>query len=279
MQAIQTYYRTKARDPSDVELETIAQTWSEHCSHKTFRADITLTHDKQPEKIPGLLKTYIRAATETLAAPWIRSAFVDNAGIIEFDDEYDISFKVETHNHPSAIEPFGGANTGLGGVIRDVLGVSARPIAATDIFCFGFPHAAFSDLPSEALHPRRIRSGVVAGVQDYGNKTGIPTVNGAIVYDADFTANPLVFCGCVGLAPRDSHPRHPKPGDHRWRSRFDTMDGLASAWPTRSCSRPCWCSSWFSSRHSRARGRSIATSCAAMSPLPPATSSATNHPN
>lgn len=215
MRAIQNYYRSIDRDPTDVEFETIAQTWSEHCSHKTFRADITVQSSlaQKNEIIHGLLKTYIRAATESIAAPWVWSAFVDNAGIIDFDDEYQVSFKVETHNHPSAIEPFGGANTGLGGVIRDVLGVSAKPIAATDIFCFGPQNIDLQALPEGTLHPRRISSGVVAGVQDYGNKTGIPTVNGAIWYDAGYTANPLVFCGCVGLAPKNKHPRDPKPGD------------------------------------------------------------------
>src|SRR6185369_7131016 len=128
--------------------------------------------------------------------------------------EFHVSFKVETHNHPSAIEPFGGANTGLGGVIRDVLGVSAKPIATTDIFCFGPQDIDVSTLPEGTLHPRRIRSGVVAGVQDYGNKTGIPTVNGAIYYDPGYIANPLVFCGCVGIAPKNKHPRGPQPGDH-----------------------------------------------------------------
>ena len=127
--------------------------------------------------------------------------------------EYEISFKVETHNHPSAIEPFGGANTGVGGVIRDVLGVSAKPIAATDVLCFGPQDLPLDELPEGVLHPRRIQSGVVAGVQDYGNKIGIPTVNGAILYDPGYTANPLVFCGCVGIAPKDSHPRSPQPGD------------------------------------------------------------------
>ncbi len=210
MQAIQTYFRKHDRDPTDVEFEMIAQTWSEHCSHKTFRAIIECDDGQE---IKGLLKTYIRAATEKIAAPWVYSAFVDNAGIIDFDDEYQISFKVETHNHPSAIEPFGGANTGLGGVIRDVLGVSARPIAATDVFCFGQQDCDPKTLPESVLHPRLIASGVVAGVQDYGNKTGIPTVNGAVYYDAAYTANPLVFCGCVGLAPRASHPRHAQKGD------------------------------------------------------------------
>lgn len=210
MQAIQNYYQHIERDPTDVEFETIAQTWSEHCSHKTFRADITYDN----KTINGLLKTYIRSATESINAPWVWSAFVDNAGIIDFDDEYQVSFKVETHNHPSAIEPFGGANTGLGGVIRDVLGVSAKPIAATDIFCFGPQEIDFKTLPAGTLHPRLIQSGVVAGVQDYGNKTGIPTVNGAIWYDIGYTANPLVYCGCVGLAPKNKHPRAPQPNDH-----------------------------------------------------------------
>lgn len=224
MQAIQAYFDREGRDPTDIELETLAQTWSEHCVHKTFKARITLAsiesegseadEIKLEGEIDGLLRTYIRAATESIGAQWVRSAFVDNAGIIDFDHEYELSFKVETHNHPSAIEPFGGANTGVGGVIRDVLGVSARPIAATDVLCFGPQELDPDDLPEGVLHPRRIRSGVVAGVQDYGNKIGIPTVNGAILYDPGFTANPLVFCGCVGLAPKDSHPRKPRAGDH-----------------------------------------------------------------
>lgn len=218
MQAIQNYFRTEGRDPTDVEFEMLAQTWSEHCVHKTFKAKIEITQfSNSPTangQIDGILKTYLRAATEKINAPWVRSAFVDNAGIIDFDDEYEISFKVETHNHPSAIEPFGGANTGVGGVIRDVLGVSAKPIAATDVLCFGPANVNPKTLPNGVLHPRRIRSGVVAGIQDYGNKIGLPTVNGAIVYDEGYTANPLVFCGCVGLAPKGKHPRTPQAGDH-----------------------------------------------------------------
>jgi len=202
MTAIQTYFRSEDRDPTDVEFEMIAQTWSEHCVHKTFRARID-TGDQQP--IDGLLKTFLVAATNSIAAPWVRSAFVDNAGIIDFDDDFEVSIKVETHNHPSAIEPFGGANTGVGGVIRDVLGVSAKPIAATDVLCFGPADLDPKYLPEGVLHPRRIRSGVVAGVQDYGNKIGIPTVNGAILYDEGYTANPLVFCGCIGIAPKGKH--------------------------------------------------------------------------
>lgn len=214
MLAIQKYFERQGRDPSDAEFETIAQTWSEHCVHKTFKARVTLERSHgTTEEIDGILKTYIRGATEKIAAPWVRSAFVDNAGIIDFDEEYEVSFKVETHNHPSAIEPFGGANTGVGGVIRDVLGVSAKPIAATDVLCFGPQELDIRSLPEGVLHPRRIQAGVVAGIEDYGNKIGLPTVNGAVFYDQGYTANPLVLCGCVGLAPKKSHPRSPQPGD------------------------------------------------------------------
>ncbi len=215
MRAIQNYYRGMGREATDVEFEMIAQTWSEHCVHKTFKARIAWSVERGAwsEPIDGILKTFLRAATEKIDAPWVRSAFVDNAGIVDFDEEFEISFKVETHNHPSAIEPFGGANTGVGGVIRDVLGVSAKPIAATDVLCFGLQNLDPKNLPDGVLHPRVIRSGVVAGVQDYGNKIGIPTVSGAIFYDEGYTANPLVFCGCVGIAPKNKHPRAPQVND------------------------------------------------------------------
>jgi phosphoribosylformylglycinamidine (FGAM) synthase-like enzyme len=142
----------------------------------------------------------------------VLSAFVDNAGIIDFD-EFEVSFKVETHNHPSAIEPFGGANTGVGGVIRDVIGVSAKPIAATDVLCFGPQDTALEDLPAGVLHPRRIRSGVVAGVQDYGNKIGIPTVSGAICTTRAIP--PTRWCSAaVSASPRAAATRASRqPGD------------------------------------------------------------------
>jgi phosphoribosylformylglycinamidine synthase II len=212
MRAIRSYFQEENRDPTDVEFEMIAQTWSEHCGHKTFKGKITVAGEDDP--IEGLLDTYIRAATKEVRAGWVRSAFVDNAGIIDFDGKHEVSFKVETHNHPSAIEPFGGANTGTGGVIRDVLGVSAKPIASTDVLCFGPANADPDKLPEGVLHPRRIRSGVVSGIEDYGNKIGIPTVSGAVWYDPAYTANPLVYCGCVGIAPKGKHVRNPKPGDH-----------------------------------------------------------------
>lgn len=223
MRVIQEYFMEEGRPATDAELETLAQTWSEHCVHKTFQARIdceyepnigqTGSHTNQPDQINSILKTYLVSATEAIAAPWVRSAFVDNAGVIEFDEAYDLSFKVETHNHPSAIEPFGGANTGVGGVVRDILGVSHRPIANTDVLCFGPADLSHEDLQTGVLHPERIREGVVLGIEDYGNKLGLPTVNGAVLYHPGYTANPLVFCGCIGLGPRDSHPTTPQPGD------------------------------------------------------------------
>ncbi|HEX2909743.1 MAG TPA: phosphoribosylformylglycinamidine synthase subunit PurL [Chloroflexia bacterium] len=219
MQVIRNYYNLEGRDPTDVELETLAQTWSEHCVHKTFKAVINYTeYDekgsvREQREIDSLFKTFIANPTRQLQKDWIVSAFVDNAGIISFDENYDVSFKAETHNHPSALEPFGGANTGLGGVIRDVMAVSAKPIAATDVFCFGEPDTPEESLPPDVLPPERIFRGVVDGVRDYGNKMGIPTVNGAILFDRGFVSNPLVFCGTVGIAPKNSHPREPKVGD------------------------------------------------------------------
>lgn len=219
MLAVQAYCESEDRDLTDIEFEMIAQTWSEHCVHKTFKANVQVKLDDEKDnrfqaEYKNLFNETIRAATSKVNRPWVLSAFRDNAGILEFGEEHEISFKVETHNHPSAIEPFGGANTGIGGVIRDVIGVSAKPIAATDILCFGPQDMQLEDLPDGVLHPRRIASGVVSGIEDYGNKMGIPTVNGAVYYDEGYTANPLVFCGCVGLAPRDSLPRNVGDGDH-----------------------------------------------------------------
>lgn len=222
MRAIQEYFRRLGRDPTDVELETLAQTWSEHCAHKTFKARIRYTGPAPgapPDapastiEIDGLLRTYIQAATEQAHRPWIRSAFVDNAGIIAFDERWDLALKVETHNHPSAVEPFGGASTGVGGVIRDILGVSARPLANLDVLCFPPPDLPAPDRLPGTLHPQRIIDGVIHGVEDYGNKMGIPTVCGAVFYHLGYRVSPLVFCGCLGILPRGSHPTAPQPGD------------------------------------------------------------------
>ena len=165
------------------------------------------------ETIAGLLKQYIMRATEQVRPSWLVSAFSDNAGIIRYTNQQDIAFKVETHNHPSAIEPFGGANTGVGGVIRDVLGVSAQPIACTDVLCFGPGETPANEIPEGVLAPKRIADGVVSGVRDYGNKMGIPTVNGAVLYHPGYIFNPLVFCGCLGMLPHGSHPTRAQAAD------------------------------------------------------------------
>lgn len=217
MKAIQAHFRAEGREPTDAELETLAQTWSEHCVHKTFRAQIELHHTAvdgtvSVRHLDGLL-SQLRQVTEELSPWWLRSAFVDDAGIVAFTDSHDLAFKVETHNHPSALEPFGGANTGVGGVVRDVIGVSARPIACTDVLCFGPADLSDDELPDGVLHPRRIRDGVVGGIGDYGNKLGLPTVNGAVLYDRGYIGNPLVYCGALGLLPHGSHPTEPGVGD------------------------------------------------------------------
>jgi phosphoribosylformylglycinamidine synthase len=217
MQAIQSYFRSLGRNPTDCELETIAQTWSEHCNHKTFRGRIEYSENgrKDSRVINSLLKSTIMKATEELNKPWCVSVFKDNSGVIKFDKANNVCFKVETHNHPSALEPFGGANTGIGGVIRDPLGtgLGSKPILNTDVFCFGpfdYPH---SKLPQGTLHPKRVMKGVVSGVRDYGNKMGIPTVNGAVLFDESFIGNPLVYCGTVGIMPKDKSFKRPRTGD------------------------------------------------------------------
>jgi phosphoribosylformylglycinamidine synthase II len=222
MLAIQAHYDALGREPTDIELETIAQTWSEHCSHKTLKGAVTLTDAAtgRSRSYRNLLKETIFAATEQIrarlgAADWCVSVFADNAGVVRFDQHYHLCFKVETHNHPSAIEPYGGANTGLGGVIRDILGTGrgAKPICNTNVFCFAPPDMPSDALPPGVLPPRLISDGVVAGVRDYGNRMGIPTVNGAVIYDPRYLTNPLVYCGTVGLLPVQCVEKSPRPGD------------------------------------------------------------------
>jgi len=221
MQTIREHFNSLRRDPTDVELETIAQTWSEHCSHKTLAGKIHYRDDQVERHFQNMLKETIFAATQKIRKnlgkdDWCVSVFSDNAGVIRFDDQYNVVFKVETHNHPSALEPYGGANTGIGGVIRDPMGtgMGAKPICNTDVFCFAPPDTPAETLPPGVLHPRRVIKGVVAGVRDYGNRMGIPTVNGAIYFDPRYLGNPLVYCGNIGLIPRDKSFKEPKPGDY-----------------------------------------------------------------
>jgi len=220
MQTIQAYFRQLGRDPTDAELETIAQTWSEHCSHKTLAGRIRYRDASGERRFQNMLRETIFAATEKIRADlgpddWCVSVFRDNAGIIRFDDQHNVVFKVETHNHPSALEPYGGANTGIGGVIRDPMGtgMGAKPICNTDVFCFAPPDTPPEQVPAGVLHPRRVAKGVVAGVRDYGNRMGIPTVNGAVYFDPRYLGNPLVFCGNLGLIPRDKSFKEPLAGD------------------------------------------------------------------
>jgi len=215
MRTIQEYYRRLERDPTDIELETLAQTWSEHCVHKTLKSAVDMTTNGEPIHFENLLKETIFRATQELNKDWCISVFADNAGVVEFDEESAVCFKVETHNHPSALDPYGGAATGIGGVIRDPMGtgLGAQPIANTDIFCFGEPDKSLDQIPKGVLHPRRIMRGVVAGVRDYGNRMGIPTVNGAIYFDDRYIANPLVYCGNIGIMDRTKAFKRPQVGD------------------------------------------------------------------
>ena len=230
MHAIRDHYRSIDREPTDIELETFAQTWSEHCVHKTLKSSICYredsglgiqgsgidfqdrpghtVHEDGSVTIDNLLKRTVAAATFELMQTqphkdWCVSVFEDNSGIVKFDDQDGICIKVETHNHPSAIEPYGGAATGIGGCIRDIIGtgMAARPIANTDTFCVAPPE--IKDVPAGVILPKRTLQQVVAGVRDYGNRMGIPTLNGAVYFDQDYIANPLVFAGCVGLIPLD----------------------------------------------------------------------------
>ena len=221
MQTIQQHFVQLDRDPTDVELETIAQTWSEHCSHKTLAGRIRYRDENGERCFDNMLKETIFAATmqvrEDLGRDdWCVSVFADNAGVVTFDEQFDVCFKVETHNHPSALEPYGGANTGIGGVIRDPLGtgMGAKPICNTDIFCFAPPDVSYDSLPPGVLHPQAVMRGVVAGVRDYGNRMGIPTVNGALYFDERYLGNPLVYCGNVAMIPVGQSRKNMQPGDY-----------------------------------------------------------------
>ncbi|MDD3807398.1 MAG: AIR synthase-related protein, partial [Candidatus Marinimicrobia bacterium] len=223
MKAIQAYYfredvqaaRKKAGldiNPTDCELEIFGQTWSEHCKHKEFNAVIHY-HDEETgndEMIDSLFKTYIYKSTDIIQKrferkgnPWLLKVFSDNAGVVRINDDLCFIWKVETHNSPSALDPYGGALTGIVGVNRDLLGTGiggAKLLFNTDVLCFGNPYFTGELLPGQ-LHPRRIMTGVVDGIKDGGNKSGIPTLNGAVIFDDRFQGKPLVFCGTGALMP------------------------------------------------------------------------------
>ncbi len=236
MQIIQAHYRDPAvlsaraahglgAKPTDVELECLAQTWSEHCKHKIFAGTVHYEDENgNKQEIKSLFKSFIQRTTKDVREKlgdkdFCLSVFKDNAGVIKFNDSHSLVFKVETHNSPSALDPYGGALTGIVGVNRDPFGTGqgSKLIFNTDVFCFADP---FYDkpLPKRLLHPRRIFEGVVEGVEHGGNKSGIPTVNGSIVFDERFCGKPLVFCGTAGLMPAEmngqpGHEKSIKPGD------------------------------------------------------------------
>lgn len=218
MEVVRQIFRDEGREPTDVELEVIAQTWSEHCKHRIFSARVTHTCNGKTEVIDSLFKTFIKEPSERIMARkpgFVLSAFVDNAGFIALDDKFAVCLKAETHNHPSAIEPYAGSNTGLGGVIRDILGAGkgAKPISSLDVFCFGAPDTDPATIKADdVIHPLGIMRGVVRGVRDYGNRMGIPTVNGAIQFDPTYIYNPLVFCGTAGVIPREDIDKEMRPG-------------------------------------------------------------------
>ncbi len=208
-EVVKGYFVGLGRNPTDVELHAISQLWSEHCRHKTFRG-IVMDEDGKGI-VDDILSSYIARATEKIGAPWVVSFLEDDAGVVRFVDGYGVAVKVETHNHPSAIDPFGGAATGIGGVIRDVLAVWADPIALVDVLCFGPPD--IHQEIGEFLHPRRIARGVVDGIGYYGNNVGIPTVAGAVCFDEGYVGNVVVYAGCLGLLPLDRYARNPRSGD------------------------------------------------------------------
>jgi len=209
MRKVQKYFIQEKRNPTDIELQTIGQTWSEHCYHKTFKGEMIAGK----KKIKSLFRTYIAKVAQELKPAWCFSVFEDNAGIVDFDERFGVAVKVETHNHPSAIEPFGGAATGVGGVIRDILGVWADPVACMDVLGFGPLDYDFASLPVGVKHPKYVYDGVVAGIGAYGNNMGIPTVNGAIYFDESYAGNVVVYCGCVGIVPKSKYVRNIKPRD------------------------------------------------------------------
>ncbi len=233
LKAIQDYYANDGvaarraelglpEQPTDIELEILAQTWSEHCKHKIFSAEIEYTdEDGQTRTIDSLFNTFVKATTEEVAKKidWLISVFHDNAGIVRFDEDWSFALKAETHNSPSALDPYGGAITGIVGVNRDIIGagMGSQCIFNTDVFCFASPFHD-GEIPARLFHPKRVFRGVHQGVVDGGNQSGIPDLNGAIVFHERFLGKPLVFVGTGGLIPakvggRPSHEKKANPGD------------------------------------------------------------------
>jgi len=220
--------------PTDIELEVFAQTWSEHCKHKEFNALIEYKNKETGETktINSLFKTHIKGSTDVVKShleqnqnDWLVKVFSDNAGMVKVNDNQLFAWKVETHNSPSALDPYGGAITGILGVNRDIMGTGiggAEMLFNTNVLCFGPPNYEKPLLKGQ-LHPRRIMEGVVEGIEDGGNKSGIPTVNGSMVFDDRFAGKPLVFCGTGGILPMQYN------GKNAWEKPIDKGDRIIMA--------------------------------------------------
>jgi phosphoribosylformylglycinamidine synthase II len=220
--------------PTDIELEVFAQTWSEHCKHKEFNAEIQYVNKTTGEQktINSLFKTHIKGSTDVIKQHleknqnnWLVKVFNDNAGLVKVNENQLFAWKVETHNSPSALDPYGGAITGILGVNRDIMGTGiggAELLFNTNVLCFGSPNYEKPLLKGQ-LHPRRIMDGVVEGIEDGGNKSGIPTVNGSIVFDDRFAGKPLVFCGTGGILPMQYN------GKNAWEKPIDIGDRIIMA--------------------------------------------------
>ncbi|QSH41775.1 AIR synthase-related protein [Lentisphaerota bacterium ZTH] len=232
MKAIQSYFRScsgrneygLSSNPTDVELEVLAQTWSEHCKHKIFAAEIDYndTESGKNEKIVSCYKTFIMKSTHEISeeVDWLVSVFHDNAGVIAFNDKVDLVYKVETHNSPSALDPYGGAMTGIVGVNRDPMGTGQGADLLINVwgYCLGSPFTKEQEVPEGLLHPRRLRDGIHKGVIDGGNQSGIPYGLGWEYFEDRYLGKPLVYCGTVGTLPCEINgikgfEKEIKPGD------------------------------------------------------------------
>jgi len=181
MHRLRDYFRTKGRNPTDVEVQALGQAWSEHCCYKSS-------------------KTFLKEFIFPVQTPDVIDR--GDAGVMSFDDEHAYAIRIESHNHPSAVEPYGGAATGIGGILRDVLAMAAQPIALVDPLHFGPPTLKYEKLPRGLKHPQYLFNGVVAGIRDYGNRVGIPTVSGCVIFDEGYAGNIIVNVGCVGFAKK-----------------------------------------------------------------------------
>ena len=180
MKVIKEYFVKEGRNPADIELQSLGQAWSEHCCYESSKAILR-------EFVFGIDREDVLSRGD--------------AGVMVFDDEYAYALRIESHNHPSAVEPYGGAGTGVGGILRDVICMGAQPIGLGDPLCFGYPDRK-GELPPGTKHPRYLLSGAVSGIRDYGNRVGVPTITGGIFFDERYTDNCLVNVCCIGLVKR-----------------------------------------------------------------------------